>query len=210
MDKHLLYIYNGLKSVIEDVRCELNYSNIFELLVAVVLSAQCTDKRVNLVTPNLFQQYPTCYDLAKANVDDLEKIIHSCGTYKIKSKNLIALSKDLVEKYDGQVPKTIEELIMLAGVGRKTASVVLAEGYKIPAFPVDTHILRVSNRLGLVDSDNPVVVEEKLKELFPQGYWIELHQLLVLFGRYKCKAIGYNCSTCALQKYCKTGKNNNF
>jgi len=208
MDKNLRKIYTNLKTLIKDVRCELNYSNIYELLIAVVLSAQCTDKRVNMVTVELFNKYPTVYDLANAEVDKVEKIIHSLGTYKIKSKNIINLSKDIVSKYNGQVPNTIDELTTLPGVGRKTASVVLAEGYKIPAFPVDTHILRVANRLGLVKTDNPDMVEKEMKKLFPKEYWIELHQLLVLFGRYHCKAIGYRCNNCIMQDCCKFSKTN--
>ena len=196
-------IYNELKKVVPELKCELNYKNMFELIVAVVLSAQCTDKRVNLVTPELFAKYPTCYDLAKANIDDVIKIIHSCGTYTIKAKNIIALSEMMVNKYDGQVPDTIEELTQLPGVGRKTANVVMAEGYKIPAFPVDTHVLRVCNRLGFVETNDPNEVEIKMKELFPMENWIELHYLLLLFGRYHCKAIGYDCTKCELSKFCK-------
>lgn len=196
-------IYKKIKALLPELKCELNYNNMFELLVAVVLSAQCTDKRVNLVTPTLFAKYPTPYAMAKADMDDLKAIIHSCGTYTVKARNIKALSQSLVDNFGGQVPRTMEELITLAGVGRKTASVVLAEGYKIPAFPVDTHILRVCNRLGFVHSSDPVVVENRMKQLFPEENWIELHYLLLLFGRYHCKAVGYSCENCVLHDICK-------
>ncbi len=206
MDKIAKDIYTKLKKLIPNLECELNYNNIFELIVAVVLSAQCTDKRVNMVTPALFAKYPDCYSMSRANEEELQEIIRPCGTYKIKAKNLISMSKDIVERYNGQVPRTIEELTSLAGVGRKTASVVLAEGYKIPALPVDTHILRVTNRLGLVHTNDPNAVEECLKSMYEEKYWIELHYLLLLFGRYHCKAVGYNCRDCVVKDICKYDK----
>ena len=196
-------ILDALREVIPDLKCELEYKTIFQLLVAVVLSAQCTDKRVNMVTPILFLRYPDAKSMAQADVKDVEEIIRPCGTYRVKAKNIISLSKSIVNNFGGDVPRTIEELTTLAGVGRKTASVVLAEGYKIPAFPVDTHVLRVSNRLGLVNSDDPVVVEQKMKEIFPKDTWIDLHYMLVLFGRYHCKAIGYRCVNCKLKHLCQ-------
>lgn len=201
MDKET-EIYNRLKQLITNLECELNYKTIFQLLVAVVLSAQCTDKRVNMVTPELFERYPDAETMSRANIEDVEGIIRPCGTYRVKAKNIIELSKVLVSNFDGVVPKTIDELILLPGVGRKTANVILAEGYKIPALPVDTHILRVSNRLGLAMSDDPNIVEKTLKNKYPQNLWIELHYLLLLFGRYYCKALGYNCTQCVLFDLC--------
>ena len=201
--EHNLELVSLLKELIPDLKCELEYKTIYQLLVAVVLSAQCTDKRVNTVTPVLFAKYPDAISMSSADVKDIEEIIRPCGTYRIKAKNLILLSQKLVSDFGGKVPKTIDELITLAGVGRKTASVVLAEGYKIPAFPVDTHVLRVTNRLGLVKSNDPLVVEKQMKALFPKELWIDLHYLLVLFGRYHCKAIGYRCGGCTVKHLCQ-------
>ena len=201
-------IYTLLKETITNTACELEYNNIFELLVAVMLSAQCTDKRVNMVTPKLFEQYPDCYAMAEADINAVESIIRPCGTYHIKANNLIEMSKALIANFNAVVPNTIEELISLPGVGRKTASVILAEGYKIPAMPVDTHVFRVSNRLGLTNSDKVDEVECELKKIFPKDKWIEVHYLILLFGRYYCKAIGYNCSECRLNKLCKFSNKN--
>jgi len=208
LDKYALDLLNTLRSVIKDPVCELNYSNVFELLIAVMLSAQCTDRRVNMVTPALFAKYPTCEALADADISDVESIIHSCGTYRVKAKNIVQTSRVIAKKYNGIVPDDIDMLTTLPGVGRKTASVVLSVGYNIPAMPVDTHILRVSNRLGIVSSDDPRVVEEQLRSMYPREYWIELHHLILLFGRYHCKAIGYKCADCVMQQLCKNYRQN--
>lgn len=196
-------ILNYLKDKFPDSKCELEYNSIFQLLIAVILSAQCTDKRVNTVTKELFKMYPTCYDLAKADINDVKKIISSCGMYNQKAKNIILCSQKLVNNFNGIVPKTLEELMSLDGVGRKTASVVLCEGYKIPAMPVDTHIFRVSRRLGLSNSNDVLGVENDLKALYKESEWIDLHFRLVLFGRYFCKAIKPDCQNCELKKICK-------
>ncbi len=209
LDKYALDLLNTLRSIIKDPVCELNYSNVFELLIAVMLSAQCTDKRVNMVTPTLFAKYPTCETLADADISDVESIIHSCGTYRVKAKNIVQTSRVIAEKYNGVVPDDIDVLITLPGVGRKTASVVLSVGYNIPAMPVDTHILRVSNRLGIASSDEPRVVEEQLRSMYPREHWIELHHLMLLFGRYHCKAIAYKCDGCVMQQLCKKYRENN-
>lgn len=203
MQKYAKELLGALRSVIDSPVCELDYNNTYELLVAVILSAQCTDKRVNMVTPELFAKYPTVQDLAMADLLEVERIIRPCGTFRIKAKNIINASKMIVNEMQGVVPQDMDKLTSLPGVGRKTASVVLAVGYNIPAMPVDTHILRVANRLGIVSSDDPKVVEDKLKEVFDKKDWIELHHLILLFGRYYCKAIGYRCEGCKLQHLCK-------
>lgn len=204
--KNSEYILKVLKDKFPSTRCELNYSNVFELLISVILSAQCTDKRVNSVTIDLFKKYPTANLLKDAKQEDVENIIKTCGMYKQKAKNIISASKTLVEKFNGIVPKTIEELTILDGVGRKTASVVLCEGYSIPAMPVDTHVFRVSRRLGLSSGDNVLKVEEDLKKVYDKSEWINLHFRLVLFGRYYCKAIKPLCNECEFKSFCKSKK----
>jgi endonuclease-3 len=200
-------IVSLLKEVIPNPKCELDYNNMFELLVAVMLSAQTTDKRVNIVTKELFSKYPTAYDLMNANYDDVYNIICPVGLAKNKTKNLLELSKSLYENYNSIVPNTIEELTMLPGVGRKTANVILAEGFKIPAFPVDTHVHRIGHRLGYYQKDVSVLEAERvLTKYIPEEEWIDGHHLFLLFGRYHCKAVNPKCSNCKLEKYCKIKK----
>ena len=182
--------------------CELEFKSVFQLLVAVVLSAQCTDKRVNMVTKTLFKKYPAADDFAKLSQEELGKEIYSLGFYNSKAKNLIELSKALVQNYNGQVPNTMEELTKLPGVGRKTASVVLAEGFKKPAFAVDTHVFRVANRLGIGSPKNADACEYALKQYFPKNKWAKVHLQMVLFGRYFCKAQNPCCNACKLQQKC--------
>ncbi len=181
-----------------DAKCELNYRNLYELIVAVILSAQTTDKRVNIVTLELFSLYPDIYSLAKAKQKDLERVISSVGLYQTKAKNLINMANQVITNYQGHIPNTIEDLLTLSGVGRKTANVILSEGFLIPAIAVDTHVKRVANRLGLCTSDNPDIVEEKLKDLFDISEWRMAHHLLIHFGRYICKAIKPDCNLCPL------------
>ena len=181
-------LYNMLKEVFPNAKSELVYNNPYELLVAVILSAQCTDKRVNLVTPALFKKYPNAKALANANLQELEDIIKSCNYYKTKAKNLIKCAGSIEEKFEGKVPDNLQDLMSLAGVGRKTANVVYSAGFNGHAIAVDTHVLRVSNRLGLANSKNPLEVEKSLQKLFDESVWSELHHMLVLFGRYYCTA----------------------
>ena len=184
--------------------CELNYNNVFELLVAVVLSAQTTDKSVNKVTVELFDKYPTPYLLANASYEDVKNIIKSIGLSNVKSNNIIKLSKELVEKFDGDVPNDFNELIKLPGVGRKTANVILSEGFKIPRIAVDTHVERVSKRLEIVSDDASVLeVEEALMSLIDESYWHKSHHLLLFFGRYFCLAKKPNCENCFNKDNCK-------
>lgn len=164
---------------------DLDFRNPFELLIAVTLSAQTTDAMVNTVTPLLFEKYPSAFELSQANAKDIEKIINKIGLYRNKSKFIVAASKILVEKFNGEVPRTREDLMLLPGVGRKTANVVLAVAFNIPAIAVDTHVDRIAKRLKLADeNDSVLVIEKKLMQAFPEEYWVEAHYLLLLFGRY--------------------------
>lgn len=200
-------ILKELDKLFPNPKCELVFNNNFELIVAVVLSAQCTDKRVNQTTPKLFEKFPTPQDLANAKLEEVMEIIKPCGFYNVKSKNIINLSKDLIKKHNGVVPNNFNDLISLAGVGRKTANVVLAVGFNQDTLAVDTHVFRVSNRLGIT-SKAPLECEEKLKKMFKKKDWSRLHHLLILFGRYDCKAINPKCEHCKLQGVCKYYKSN--
>ncbi|MCL2484169.1 MAG: endonuclease III, partial [Firmicutes bacterium] len=171
-------------------------------LCAVVLAAQCTDRRVNMVTPVLFKKYPTPFELAVANIYDVREIIKSINFFSNKSTYLVELSKQLVENFDGVVPRTIEELSTLSGVGRKSASVVLCGAFNIPAMPVDTHVFRVSNRLGISNSKNVVKCEQDIVEDFPKEKWNNMHNYLVLHGRYVCTAKAPQCETCPIKNEC--------
>lgn len=195
-------VLNYLKELYPNATCELKFNSIFELLVAVILSAQCTDARVNIVTPILFERYKTPQDFAIAKQEDIEKLIYSCGFYHNKAKNLIACSRDIVEKYNGVVPNTLEELQTLAGVGRKTANVVYSLGFHGNAIAVDTHVFRVSNRIPIAKGDTTLEVEEKLMKNFEENDWSNLHYMLVLFGRYICKAKNPQCEDCKLKNCC--------
>ena len=196
------YTLNYLKKLFTNAKCELNFDSTFQLLVAVILSAQCTDARVNKVTPKLFEKYGTPQKMANAKQEDIEKLIFSCGFYHNKAKNLIACSKDLVEKFGGEVPNTLESLQTLAGVGRKTANVVYSLHFGGDAIAVDTHVFRVSNRLGIAQGETPFDVEKQLMEHFDKSEWSNLHYMLVLFGRYHCKAKNPDCQNCGLKHIC--------
>ena len=185
-------------------KCELNFSTPYELLVAVILSAQCTDKRVNLVTKELFKQANTPEQMMLLGEDSLKEIIKPCGFFNNKAKSIIEASKTLIEKFESTVPKTREELMGLSGVGEKTASVVLAVAFGIPAIAVDTHVFRLSKRLGLARKKTPTETMYALEKLLPEDMWIDGHFALVLHGRYICKAIKPNCKECILQENCPT------
>ncbi len=205
-DKKAGLIYNELKKIITNPVCELQHDNTFQLLIAVMLSAQCTDKRVNSITPKLFELLPTPEDFVQTDIEIIENIIKPCGFYQNKAKNIKNCCKKLVEVYNGQVPSTMEELLTLDGVGRKTASVVLAVGFGIPAIAVDTHVQRVSNRIGLVSTNNVVDTEKKLKQLYKAKDWAQLHHTLLLYGRYYCKARNPQCEHCVVAQYCQYKK----
>lgn len=198
-----------LDIMIPNPRCELNYTKDYELLIATVLSAQCTDARVNRVTKVLFEKYDI-KSLANANVKDIEKIIYSCGNYKKKSSYLINIAKALVKDFNGNVPNDREYLENLPGVGRKTTNVVLSNIFNVPAIAVDTHVDRVSKRLGLAyDFDTVLQVEKKLMKKFPKTKWSRTHHQLVLFGRYICKSQNPDCKNCLFNDKCKYYKNIN-
>lgn len=193
-----------LDTIIPNPRCELEYSKDYELLIAAMLSAQTTDKRVNEVTRVLFKKYPSLKDLAGADIEDIKQIIRSIGTYNKKASNIKSIAKNLLEKSNGIVPNNRKFLEGLDGVGRKTTNVVLSNIYNVPCIAVDTHVSRVSKRLGIAkEADDVVVVEKKLNKFFKDDDLCRLHHQLVLFGRYYCKAIKPECENCGLKKYCK-------
>lgn len=199
-----------IKTVIEILNREfpnpkppLNFKSPFELLVAVVLSAQCTDERVNRVTPNLFPKYNTPKKLLTLGFTKLRAIIHSCGYHNQKAKSLLACCQKLIREHDGKVPDTLETLMALPGIGRKSASVILAQAYGIPAFPVDTHVFRVANRLSLVQEKTPDKTALALEQRIPRSSWIPLHLQLIFHGRKTCKAPKPRCWECPLREVCE-------
>lgn len=197
-------ILDILKELIPNPICELNFNNLFELVCAVSLSAQTTDKRVNEITPILFEKYPDVYSLSVADKDDVYNIIKPLGFANSKASNLINMSRMLIKDFNGEVPNKLEELEKLPGVGRKTANVILAVGYNIPAFPVDTHLIRMSHRLGYAkQSDTVLEIEKKYTKYIDKEEWNKAHHLLLLFGRYHCKAVNPKCNDCKLIKFCK-------
>lgn len=183
---------------------ELHYDNPFQLLIAVMLSAQCTDKRVNTITPPLFEAYPTPEALAAASPDEVYEFIKSCSYPNNKAKNLVKMAQKLVNDFGGKVPADIDSLLTIPGVGRKTANVMLAVAFDVPAMPVDTHVFRVSNRLGLTDNaKTPLEVEKELVKHIPKGLLSKAHHWLILHGRYVCTARKPKCEECGLREYCK-------
>jgi endonuclease-3 len=182
---------------------ELNYKNLYELLVSVMLSAQCTDKRVNLITPALFEKYPNPIALANANLDDIKELIKSCSFFNNKAKNLLKMAQQIVEDYNGEIPLDRDKLMKLAGVGQKTANVVMIEYADANLMAVDTHVFRVAHRLGLSDASTATKTEEELTKKFKTNLH-QLHQAMVLFGRYRCKALKPLCDECFLAPYCKS------
>ncbi|MCR5078382.1 MAG: endonuclease III [Bacilli bacterium] len=201
--KDIPFLLEGLDTLFPDAHCELNFASPFQCIVAVSLSAQTTDASVNRVTPALFSRFPTSKEMANADIKEVEELIHSLGLYRNKARNLIALSKDIEERFGGELPKTKEELTSLSGVGIKTANVVLAECYKVPAIAVDTHVLRVSARLGLTkEGDSPETTERKLESLIPKERHIKSHHQLIFLGRRICHARGPECENCLLSSRC--------
>lgn len=191
-----------LKRLYPDAKPELNFSNPYETLVATILSAQCTDKQVNKVTPAVFARYPDVASMAAASVEDLYPMVKSCG-FKSKAGHIIDACRMIVAQYSGGVPSTLEELVKLPGVGRKTANVVLAFAFNIPALPVDTHVFRVSNRLGLVDASTVEETERQLMQVIPKKDWQEAHHWLIFHGRRVCKAQHPMCEACTLHDLCR-------
>lgn len=200
-------IVSLLEKMHPNASCELDYSTHFELLVAVILSAQCTDKRVNIVTKKLFKVCDNPQAMANISQMELENLIFECGFYHNKAKNLIEMSKSLIENFDSIVPCNMTDLLKLSGVGRKTANVIMAEAFGAEAIAVDTHVLRVSNRIGLAHSDNPLIVEKELQQILPVGVWTKMHHLLIFQGRYLCKSRSPECGTCSIKNFCNYYKN---
>ena len=196
------YIKNKLDYLYPDTPIPLNHENIFELLIAVLLSAQCTDERVNKITPLLFSKANNPQDMTKLNLNEIYEIIKPCGLAPKKSKAIFELSKILLEKYNGTVPCDIDALESLPGVGHKTASVVLSQGFGFPSFPVDTHIHRLSQRWGLTNGKNVVQTEKDLKKLFDKNDWNKLHLQIIFYGREFCTARGCNGMICEICKTC--------
>ena len=189
-----------------EYRCYLNYETPWQLLIATMLSAQCTDARVNIVTESLFKKYPSAFAFANADLKELEQDIKPTGFYHNKAKNIISCMKDIMHKYGGEVPKSLEELTSLAGVGRKTANVIRGNIYHEPSVVVDTHVKRISNRLGLTKNQDPEKIEQDLMKELPKDHWILYNIQIITFGRTICTARSPRCEECFLQKYCKEYK----
>ncbi len=189
-----------------DAECALNHQNIFELLIAVTLSAQTTDKSVNVISKDLFAKYPTAYDLADAPLEEIENTIRRIGLYKNKSKNIKEIAQRLVADFDGEVPCDYDSLITLKGVGRKTANVVLSVGFDVPRIAVDTHVFRVANKLGIVKADNVLSTELALMKKIPEKRWSRAHHSLIFHGRNCCIARSPRCEECVVLSYCKKRK----
>jgi endonuclease-3 len=186
--------------------CYLNHENPWQLLIAVILSAQCTDARVNMVTPDLFRKYDSPKKFAQADLKELEKDIHSLGFYHMKAKNIISCCQDLVEKFGGEVPRTIEELTSLAGVGRKTANVILGNVYHEPSIVVDTHVKRISRKLGFAKEEDPEKIEYELMKVLPKEHWILWNIQIITLGRSICVARNPKCGQCFLQELCPSSQ----
>jgi endonuclease-3 len=197
-----LQLYRQLEAAYPDAVCGLNYQNPWQLLVATILSAQCTDKRVNQVTVQLFQQLPGPLEMAAAPLPQVEELIRSTGFFRNKAKNLVVCAQQVLSQHQGQVPKQLEELVALAGVGRKTANVVLGNAYQIPGMVVDTHVKRLANRFGWTKSDNPVQIEKELCRLLPASDWTQSGHTLIAHGRACCKAPTPICSQCPVLELC--------
>ncbi|AMA73307.1 endonuclease III [Aneurinibacillus thermoaerophilus] len=200
-------ILDTFAEMFPDAHCELNHTNPFELTIAVVLSAQCTDALVNKVTPHLFAKYKTPEDYLSVPLEELEQDIRSIGLYRNKAKNIQKLCRMLIEEYDCEVPQDRDELMKLPGVGRKTANVVASTAFGVPAIAVDTHVERVSKRLGIARwKDTPLQVEEALMKKVPREEWSITHHRMIFFGRYHCKAVNPQCEICPLLDICREGK----
>lgn len=210
--KHMkpIEIMDEIASMFPDAKCELNHKNEYEMAVAVILSAQTTDASVNRVTPVLFAKYPDIESLAQADTADVETIISSLGLYRNKAKSIVNFARGVVRDFEGKIPETINELTSLPGVGRKCANVIQSECFGIPALAVDTHVSRVSRRLGLAYAKDDVdTIERKLKRKIPEDRWIRSHHQLIFFGRYLCHSRSPECSRCPFTEICHE-KNKNF
>ena len=197
-------IINILKKYYPDAKCSLDFSTPFQMLVAVVLSAQCTDERVNKTTPSIFSKYPTVYDFNKMDISSLEELIHPCGFYKNKAKNLKSAANVIVEKYNGEVPNKMDDLLTIPGVGRKSANVIMLEAFHNPqGIAVDTHARRISNKVGFSKESDPLKIEQDLLNLFPKKYYYDVNHLLVWHGRNICTARNPKCEICPINNLCQ-------
>lgn len=194
-----------LKQEYPQVKCALNYTKPHELLIATRLSAQCTDKRVNMVTPALFERFPTVEAFAQADIAEVEQLVRTCGLFKTKARDIVLICRSLHDEYGGVVPDSIEELTKLAGVGRKTANLVVGDLYGKPAYVCDTHVIRLTNRLGLADGTDAVKVEKQLRDIIPPEESLDFCHRLVWHGRGVCSARAPQCGSCALKSVCKYG-----
>ncbi|WP_226683561.1 endonuclease III [Sutcliffiella horikoshii] len=205
--KQIKEVVDVMGEMFPDAHCELNHKNPFELVIAVALSAQCTDALVNKVTKNLFEKYQKPEDYLEVTLEELQQDIRSIGLYRNKAKNIRSLCQLLLEEYNGQVPKERDELVKLPGVGRKTANVVVSVAFGVPAIAVDTHVERVSKRLGICKwKDSVLEVEKTLMRKIPKEKWSDTHHRLIFFGRYHCKAQNPQCESCPLLEMCREGK----
>lgn len=209
MNKKTNDIINFFNLNYSHAKCSLNYTTDYSLLIAIMLSAQCSDKKVNQVTDLFFSKYKSLEEINKLSLEEIEGFIKPLGLYKNKSIYLKNIVHDLIFKFHGKVPNNKKEIMSLPGVGNKTANVFLVEWFKIPEFPVDTHIKRISKRLDLVnETDDVLTIENKLKEIFPKENWINLHHQIIFFGREQCKALNPRCEDCYLKKYCSYYRKN--
>lgn len=209
MKKYSKKIVNILKRTYPDAKCSLDFETPFEMVVAVMLSAQCTDDRVNKTTPNIFDKYSTPEDFASIDIEKLEMLIHPCGFYKNKAKNIKACAKMILEKYGGEVPKTMEELMELPGVGRKSANVVMLEAFgDAQGIAVDTHCKRIANKLGLSDEKEPEKIEKDLLEIFDKEDYKDINHLFIWHGRNTCVSRSPKCEKCVLNELCRYYKEN--
>ena len=204
---NVLDLIDAVDKLYDNPKCELNFSSNYELLVAVILSAQCTDKRVNQVTSELFKEYNTPDKMISLSQEELETKIRSCGFFHNKAKHILDASRDIVNNHSGEVPSDKNDLKSLAGVGEKTANVVLSLAFGVPAIAVDTHVFRVSNRLGLADAKDVLKTQKQLESILPKEKWSKFHYALVLHGRYVCKSQRPLCDECKLKQYCKKYNN---
>ena len=200
-----LAVIERLKEKYPDAICSLTYRKDYELLIATRLSAQCTDARVNIVTKDLFAQFPTVESFAQADLSQVEEIVKPCGLYKTKAKSIVEMCKILLEHFDGKVPDNMEDLLTLPGVGRKTANLILGDIFHEPAIVCDTHCIRITNLLGLTDTKDPAKCEEQLRKILPPEESSDLCHRFVLFGRERCKARKPDCGSCELKDICKHG-----
>ena len=203
--KDVIDMIEILKKTYPDAKCSLDFTTPFELLVAVILSAQCTDDRVNKTTPTIFSKYSTPQDFANIDISILEELVHPCGFYKNKAKNIKLTSQKLIDEFDSQVPCNMDDLISLPGVGRKTANVVMLEAFNKPqGIAIDTHAKRLSNRIGLSDESDPQKIEQDLVRQIPREYFKDVNHLFMWHGRNTCTARSPICEKCTIRKYCKT------